>query len=418
MPKNKVKDKKIEKLLQWLFLTTRKIISDGIKKGKLQPEKETYLKWKLDKFKYTDTGIESSATGKYIDKDVWYRTIPEIQDLVKETSDHKNCLQELKKIFVKNKNISGNLQALVGEFARLCLDKPNIKDSEINYTIKNFLKALNNESLKYGAEAELEGIILHPKLIKINDKVILKRVERKDLEKEVPIIRSFMVQPRHAGDYTAILIIEILTRQANRLQEEIEKAITILRLFNVGSVKYKSYNMYSDSILDFLARGTLGSGGKEVAFEKYIVNQKDIQVLKGFWNKINTKIPQEFFSYDKSKIDYRTIAYNRYSDSLMYNGTSERRIANSIMGLEALFINENMELSYKLRTRIGRLLGLSGHNPHKTREVIKDAYTVRSSFAHGSQLDSRTRIKLEKKYGDIKSLLLLALNYLRVLACL
>jgi hypothetical protein len=55
-----------------------------------------------------------------------------------------------------------------------------------------------------------------------------------------------------------------------------------------------------------------------------------------------------------------------------------------------------------------------GRDPLKVREVIKEAYAIRSAFAHGGHLDYKAKKRLERKYGDVKSLLLSLLDYLRL----
>jgi hypothetical protein len=115
--------------------------------------------------------------------------------------------------------------------------------------------------------------------------------------------------------------------------------------------------------------------------------------------------------------NYLTIAYNRYSEALLKNGLFERRVANAVMGLEALILKpgEKQELTYRLGIRISKLLSQLGYSPHEARNVINDAYKVRNLFAHGGQLDYKGKKKLESKYHDIKNLLLPTLNYLRIL---
>ena len=51
-------------------------------------------------------------------------------------------------------------------------------------------------------------------------------------------------------------------------------------------------------------------------------------------------------------------------------------------------------------------MGVLGDNPHDVRQILKDAYDIRSSFAHGSHLSDKTRRKLENKYQEIKKILL------------
>jgi hypothetical protein len=80
----------------------------------------------------------------------------------------------------------------------------------------------------------------------------------------------------------------------------------------------------------------------------------------------------------------------------------------------ALFLEETQELSYRLGLRISKILSLVGKNPLKVRGDIKEAYGIRSTFAHGGHLDYKAKKRLERKYGDVKNLVLAILDYLRL----
>ena len=80
------------------------------------------------------------------------------------------------------------------------------------------------------------------------------------------------------------------------------------------------------------------------ALEKYLVIHKDARTLKQFFQIMYNFIPQSFFEISSlTKVDYSTIAYNRYCDALLQNGVLERRIATVVMGLEALFLKKMKE---------------------------------------------------------------------------
>jgi hypothetical protein len=86
------------------------------------------------------------------------------------------------------------------------------------------------------------------------------------------------------------------------------------------------------------------------------------------------------------------------------------------MGLESLFLKggENQELIYRLSIRIAKLFSLLGYDSYRVKEVVRDAYKVRSLFVHGGHLSYKEKRKLNDKFGDINSFLLLLLGYLRI----
>ena len=117
------------------------------------------------------------------------------------------------------------------------------------------------------------------------------------------------------------------------------------------------------------------------------------------------------------EVDHISIAYSSFSASLIESGIEEQRIANVIIGLEALFLKSEKERnkSNQLSRRIAQLLSLSPTDSRKIRRVINDAYEVRSIFLHGSRLKNSDRhMVLLKRYNDNPhELLKLILEYIR-----
>ena len=129
-------------------------------------------------------------------------------------------------------------------------------------------------------------------------------------------------------------------------------------------------------------------------------------------------LPPIFLGLTYGKVDHTSIAYNRYSDALLQSDMIERRIANAIMGLEALYFKptrKQPELQYRLGIRVAKILGKLGYDPIKVKCAIKDAYAIRSIFSHGGHLGYKDKKKFESRYnGEVKNLLNLILDYLRV----
>jgi len=407
-------DENLSNVLKRLGLSVKRTIEDCISKCAIKPEKEVFLRWKIDKFQYTDGGItESSAHGEYITKPSWFRASLELTESIKKSDEYSSALGQLTEIFGKDDALSQALEYFVGKLIHECLYNPQFEENDIDALVKTFSKDLRREPVKYGAEVELDGIVLRPDKVEPSYGITLKQTKIEDLEREFPIYG--FVQPHFLPTPSAILKIEFLGRGANEIQRRVEQSIAILRLFKVGSVKWMRYHMYSDSITDLMAQGTLTSGRTEAALEKYLVTEEDVPKLRKFWQAIGNIIPPSFFELGTTKIDYLTVAYNRYCDSLFQNGILERRIANAVMGLEALFLKsgEVQELIYRLNLRMGKILSLLGYDPHEVKKIVSDAYKVRNIFAHGGHLSYREKRKMESKYKDIKNFLRPLLEYLR-----
>lgn len=402
--------------LKLLASAIKKQVNQGISNRAIEPQDEVYFRWKVEKFQYTDKGVtDYSARGEYFTKQSWLRSIIKLEETIKQRTEYTSALGCLVNVFGKSNRLSDNLDYFITTLIHQCLENPTIEEANVNSLIATFLKDLHEEPVKYGADVELQGIVLRPESLELSYGITLRQTKVEDLEREVAV-HSFVLGRGFLPHPSAIMRIEFLGRRANEVQKRFRKAIAILRLFKVGSVEYISSRMFSESIIDRLASGTLTSGKAGTALETYLVTEEDIQKLKRFWQIMNDSLPESFFWTDATAVDYLTIAYNRYSDALLENGLLERRIANAVMGLEALVLSgETQELSYRLGIRISKLLSLLGQDPHEVKKTINDAYKVRSLFAHGSQLSYKEKKRLESTYHDQKNLLLSVLDYLRTL---
>lgn len=402
-------------VLKRLALSVKRAMDNSISKGAIKPEEEVYFRWKIDKFQYTDKGVtESSAHGEYITKPSWFRTTFRLTESIKKSEEYSSALEQLTTVFNKGNMLSQALDNFVRKIVHECLNNSKFEDADIDALVKIFLKDLREEPVKYGAEVELEGIVLRPEMVEPSHGITLRQTKIEDLEREFPVY-SF-IHSRFLHTPSAILNIEFLGRRANEIQRRVEQSIVILKLFKVGSVKWIRYKMYSDSITDIMAHGTLTSGRTETALETYLVTEEDVSKLKKFWQTMSDVLPRSLSEPGMTKTDSVTIAYNRYSDSLFQNGILERRIANAVMGLEALFLKsgEVHELVYRLSFRISKLLSLLGFDPHEVRKIVKDAYSVRNIFAHGGHLSYRGKKKIELKYKNVTNFLRSLLEYLRI----
>jgi len=414
--RNTANDKKLANVLRQLAMAIKKAVESGVSTGTIQPEEEVYFRWKVDKFQYTDKGItESGAHGDYVPKRSWFRGMIKLQESMKQSKEYLSASEHLTKAVGENPRVSQGLERFTGKLIGHYLSDSEPDEATIELLITTFLKDLREEPLRYGAEVELQGIILQMDKIVPAFGVTLRQPKVEDLEKEFPaygfMVEQFLPHP------SAILNIEFLGRAANEIQTRVEQAIVILRLFKVGSIKWESYQMFSDSLTDLMASGRLGSGRTGASLETYLLTEADVSRFKKFWLTMTNVLPKNLFTPGTSAVDHVSIAYNHYSAALLENGNLEKRIANSVMGLEALLLKpgEVQELIYRLSLRLTRLLGLLGVNPYEVKKTILDAYKVRNIFAHGGRLTYRENRKLESRYAGVRNLLLAVLDYLRIL---
>jgi len=403
-------DKIIAELTQ--FATSIKdFINDGRAKGSFLPEEQEYQQWKLDNFEYIDSGVKSSgAQGKTLIRKTWLRARISVEKYFCDSKECKELQETLKNTFPEFH--LDYLYRFIGKVVDQCFNENELNSRTVENIIGIFIKDLKQEPVKCDAEVELAGIVLKNKMIKIRGGIIIRQTEITDLEKEI----SLRFEMKRFREYpSAILLMESYDRNPNDLQRKMVKAITILRLFKPGSIRYLTCKLSSESIAGLMG-GTLYPGGDNHVLDTCLIQENEVEKLKKFWGGIENHIPDSLTGHDGGKTDYHHIAYNRYEDSLMKNGTIERRIANAIMGLEGIFLRggEIQELSYRLSFRVARLMSIFGIEPMELRKAISDSYQVRNQFVHGGLLSYDKKNELEEKYGELKNLLFKVLDSLRI----
>ena len=71
----------------------------------------------------------------------------------------------------------------------------------------------------------------------------------------------------------------------------------------------------------------------------------------------------------------RTYYVRNYQNAILFNDNFEEKVANIVMGLEALFLSgEKNELSFRLKTRICKLLSYFDYDTIELRRLISIAY--------------------------------------------
>ncbi len=402
--------------LTGLGLRLRALAIEGVASGPFLPEEEVVFRRKFDKFEYGDTGVANFQWhGERGVRRTWYRAWGTLTKQAPGLEEYSAALNVLKSQFGNDARLGSHLEAFTNRLVWEVLENSAFGEDDVDGTIRSFLKNLRDEPVKYSATVELQGIAMRPEEARLNHEASIRRPQIKDLEAEVPLVPFLGASPLGL-EPSVILSVEIRARHGRELQEEIEKIISLLRLFKVGSVVWSSYQMRSESVTDRLASGAMRSGRETHALETYLLTDDDLPRIRKFWGVCEKSVPSAFYDFGRTSTDHMTIAYNRYVDALLQNGIIERRIANSVMGLEALFLKggEVQELSYRLTMRVAKFLSLFSYDQHQVRARLVDAYRVRNLFAHGSQLSYRERKRLEGKYKDVKSLLLEVLDYVRV----
>ncbi|MEH1903124.1 MAG: hypothetical protein V7L04_17360 [Nostoc sp.] len=253
-------------------------------------------------------------------------------------------------------------------------------------------------------------------------KIVFRQVEPKDLEKEYiiyPYVQT-LIDRTYFQKTSAIANVESYLEQGNEIQLEVEKTIAILRLFRVCSVKYISYDLDSESIV--WTRKVIGRFGNlnylnfaNVNTLEFTESNKENFII--FFQKLANIIPKNFYNLgiENKEMVHLGIAYRHYCEALLSNTSLEEKITKAVIGLESLILAENQEIAFRFCIRGAKILSLLNYSAIEVKKKLKVAYSIRSTFAHGDDIELEKEVKkLDNDYNS-KDFLIEVLDYLRVL---
>lgn len=408
----------IRELLQKLVQVIHETISKGLAKKTLQPHYMRYFRWKLTKFEERGDGtIDWSSEGEEFLKPNWSKAANDVFQKVCKLDIYSDTYKAVSEDYnLGEGQINLYLHQLITRLAVNILVRKVKTVADTTKYIDSFLKDLNGEEQACRAEVQLKGLILQPNSIQLDGNVRLRKPNRSDFETEKPAYFSPWGE-RLLEDPTAFLHVAVYAKRETSsiaLQNEIDKAIAILRLFRVGAVQDIRRTETTDSIIG-LAASELARGKLLGSADKYLITRRDAKVLKRFWaNMKKVSLPDSAYSGQQKESDALSIAYQRYSDSLDTH-LFEKRVSSAVMGLEALYLTEIDELPYRLSMRVGKLLSLikGDYEPSEVRDNVKVAYKIRNKYVHGTILKTGDRRKLEEKHGDLNKFAKIIMDYLR-----
>lgn len=392
------------------------VVERGRRDGSLKPSAQVYFRWRLEgELKHNERGVElPSARGETSTRSSWaIATALVAQQMVAQTPECQAVIVALRDIPEIAAHADQYLHIFAFAVGRRALEsEQSLPADAFEDLVKRFLDDIEGRPFDCGAELKLEGLALESETVEPIPGIVLRRPKREDFEQEIPYFGPGPGMSSFVGPISAVATIKRKGTGPQDAQRTAEKLIALLRLFKVASVRYLSYDLFGESLIHFVG-GRVTSGARESVHELGFIRSEDGLRLTRFCHTLDAIIPDSFYDTGARAWDYRHMAYERYSAALMNPGSFEERVANGIMSLEALFLEERQELSYRLRLRTAKVLSFLDEKSIAVRDALTDAYDVRSAFAHGARLSSRENRKLELRYESLGGLVGRTLSFVR-----
>jgi hypothetical protein len=386
------------------------IIENLWKAGQIRRELEPVQQTVIDDFTYTANGPNytgSSHLVTYVEN--WMRAAFTIGKSVFKMSEYLSIINFITKEYPDPNSASRFHQYAFRLFPLLL--KNRLKPSQYDYdALKNKLICeIGLKAHRCLATVKLFGIVLESSEVVICEGIIIRQVIKTDLEapSQLGSDHTFAALPSAVLEIT----MQLKANDHGVLQQKVAQYVKLIRLFDLGSVTYNSYKMEFD---------TISAPGAEMGmahqlfhpWKKYFLQAVREKDFLNFLNQLPLSIG--FCLFDKNA-NHITTAFDRFSEAVLENVAVERKVANAVMGIEALLSDGTNELAFKMQTRTAKVLSSFGFEPIVARNHLKEAYAIRSKFAHGDYLTTGKKAELQKMIspnGDFPSTII---NYLRIL---
>ncbi len=275
------------------------------------------------------------------------------------------------------------------------------KDQPADRYLEAIVRDVSGGETEYSVCIWLNGVTLSRDDLRISERLTLRRATREDVHEKVP---AHAVSYAHIGhwstSFSCIAEFRVRARGPADMQREVDRLVTSLRLFRLGSVSSGRYEFLTESFSPF-GSGRLG-GLALAARTTYALSPDDVPSLQRFLEVLPPVLPSPY-ELPQQKPDFLSTALRWYGEAMLAMAPIEGAIAWAIACLEALFLGDNppSELLYRLIARTVSLLRCFGWSPLEIRKVIKTAYDIRSRYVHGAIPKKLPREELTKLFQEV-----------------
>lgn len=265
-----------------------------------------------------------------------------------------------------------------------------IDKRDITRIVSIFTTEIDGSAIYWSPNVWLVGLSLGEKdNIQLSEEISLRKPEKEDLVEEISLKKDSLPGRRAVGmpERAPTAILEFNERGENRqdIYEYIQIFISVLQLFDVGSVSSMKTDFHCKSVLrPFLIPGNYLN--QDTPFE-YVLDDSKVDNLSDFYHDMNDVVESNLL--DNEKNNYLSISFDRYENAIKENNAPESQLTSAIMALEAMLLKneEKGELSERLSRRADILLGMFDHQSIEVSKKIKEAYKIRSRYVHGSETE-------------------------------
>jgi hypothetical protein len=246
--------------------------------------------------------------------------------------------------------------------------------------VADWTAALLGQPFRWTGKALLSGVSIEGSTLDIDDCLRLRHPVPDDfLERISENIPRF---PRPTTHFSCVAEIKTLSLYGGEVQRKIESLASVLSFYDLASAGVPRYSFRANT-LRMVGGGELQSGAPVGVRFTSTISASDIPLIREALENWAGIIPTPL----DTTFDAVGIAVNRYREALFGLGPWERVIFSAVSSLEALLSTSGVELQYRLANRCALILKETGRDGISVRNTLKEAYGIRSKYAHGEYVN-------------------------------
>jgi hypothetical protein len=349
------------------------------------------------RIKYSPSGVTKSEDGRitgcqwsaeYFQKPSWIQLSMWLTRQFVNTSEFQEAVASLSKMY--GMKLEQLLQPLTSFLTDAIIERSRNGNMEI------LLNDLEEKPCDWKTTVRVAGIFPDTS-IRVADGVMLRRFDESDLAHEVVAGDPSYQIDELTQIADSIMEISMSAQYATPVQRRVERLLVILSLFKESCAHYQTYEMRPKSYLHF--GGRLRRNVPMAGEPRAVIPDSESSNLANFVKQFEPKIPDAVL-WGKI-LDPLEIALKRYLDSVRENLAIEERLTHAVMGLEALFLEQETELRFRLALRTAQLLKHLDENSREVFDTVYEAYGYRSAHVHGSVLSDNEAIRVQEAMKKI-----------------
>ncbi len=382
--------------------------------GILKPSLVGIQTYVLNDFSYNEHGvIVSSYYTEHKHEQYWVDVFIAVFEKAQRLSSYKRVYTILQQFKFEYLNPGTALYQYIIRVLNVFIEDISDLEFELDNLLKRFLADITGNAILCQVTVNLIGFTIESSSILVNKNIFLRQTTQLDCETKM---NQFMAEriPTHPSAVLEIKL-EITEGEVNKISDLVEKIVRTISLVGVGPIDWMDYTMNANTICRLMSGGrwTHGNSKKQSVGVYYLEKSKEADFLI-FVNSFS--LPQNLYELNYKASNHLSIAFDRYRDALFDTRLFDRQIAEVMMGLEALYSDDNMEISFKLRIRVARFLSLIKYDALEIKKSLNLGYAVRSKFAHGNILtrESSTHKSIVNEFSNYNTFLKNLQDYLRL----